>query len=57
MPEELAFDKQATFAKVEQAARSFCQSIEIFKSENDISLFYTPLLTRIIAYRNEFIFQ
>jgi transcription elongation factor GreA-like protein len=26
-------------------------------AENDISLFYTPLLTRIIAYRNEFIFQ
>jgi hypothetical protein len=27
------------------------------QKENDISLFYTPLLTRIIAYRNEFIFQ
>jgi hypothetical protein len=26
-------------------------------AENDISPFYTPLLTRIIAYRNEFIFQ
>lgn len=31
IPEELRFDKQATFAKVEQAARAFCQS--------------TPLLT------------
>jgi hypothetical protein len=25
MPEHFSFDKQATFAKVEQAARSFCQ--------------------------------
>lgn len=25
MPEQFSFDKQATFSKVEQAARSFCQ--------------------------------
>lgn len=57
MPEKFTFDKQATFTKVEHAARSFCQRTPSLQPENGISPFYTPLLTRIIAYRNDFIFQ
>lgn len=31
MPEKFTFDKQATFTKVEHAARSFCQRIPFSK--------------------------
>lgn len=57
MPEVLPFEKQATFKKVEDAARSFVHSNLILKIENNIPEFYIPLLTRIIAYRHEFFFE
>ncbi len=55
IPDHLIFDKQATFSKVE--CEILLRKLQYGKLENEISLFYTPLLARIIAYRHEFIFQ
>ena len=55
--EAMRFDRQTTFTRVEQAARAFCQSNHEIKIENDISLFHVPLVSRIIAYRHEFVFE
>lgn len=50
LPERLSFSQPNTFAKVEKAAREFCE-------KNHISNFYCPLMARIIAYRHDGLFQ
>ena len=51
------FQSQATFGKVRNGSPLVLQKYPTLHPENNIPQSHTPLVSRIIAYRHEFVFE